>query len=557
MTAAPRLTAALDDFCAWFYRAQPVSATFIGVHDFDHRLPDWSASGREEARAAIADLRRRFAGLPEEPSTEEEALDRHLAAAALEVLAWEASAPHFTRNPSAVIGEAVFGVIALLLRPFAPVAARAEAAVERMVALPAFVQTAWDAPQGVPRAWIERATRECEGALALFERGVHLFARDEHLAHPRWEQAAALAAEGVRRFRATLTAQLAEAPADGYACGAEALDRLIQTGHGLEMDHQEVLALGEEHLAEARARLEVLARRAGVDDWREGLRRLADCHPERDRYYDRYTELWEEAKAAAEAAALVTWPDYPVRYVPQPRWAREAAPALYFLFYRAPAPFDRLPVVDYFVPPIEPELPPEEQRRRLRAANDGVIKLNHVVHHGGLGHHVQNWYAYHRAGSRLGRVAAVDCASRIALFCGGTMAEGWATYATDLMEEVGYLTPLERLAQAHSRLRIAARAVVDVRLHTGAWTLEQAAAFYRDAAAMPEEAARAEAVKTSMFPGAALMYLAGNRAIHDLREALRARPGFSVRGFHDRLLSYGSVPVPLIARRMRAGDGRQ
>ena len=58
------------------------------------------------------------------------------------------------------------------------------------------------------------------------------------------------------------------------------------------------------------------------------------------------------------------------------------------------------------------------------------IKLNHVVHHGAIGHHVQNWHAYHRARSRVGKIAAVDCASRIGMFCGGTMAEGWACYAT-------------------------------------------------------------------------------------------------------------------------------
>ena len=34
-----------------------------------------------------------------------------------------------------------------------------------------------------------------------------------------------------------------------------------------------------------------------------------------------------------------------------------------------------------------------EQQRRLRASNDSAIKLNHVVHHGALGHHVQNDYA--------------------------------------------------------------------------------------------------------------------------------------------------------------------
>lgn len=543
--------APIDDFFAWFYRAHPVSATFIGVHEHDHRLPDWSEHGRGDHLASIHALRARLDGLPAEPPTEGERLDRLLAASALEVMEWEAGAPQFAAgNPSAYTGEAVFGVIGLLLRPFAPLKVRVEAAVDRMRAIPAFLAQARANVRRAPRAWSERAVRECEGAIALFERGLAVFAREQAVEHPRWRQAAGTAAGAFREYRAHLSGDLEDAPDDGYACGPDALERLIRRGHWLPMSPSDVLALGREALSAAASRLASEAAALGIDDWREGLRRLSDHHPEPGRYYARFTEVWEEARAAAEAQGLVTWPDYPITYVPQPAWAREAAPSLYFLFYRAPAALDHLPMVEYLVPPVEPEMPAEEQRRRLRATNDSVIKLNHVVHHGGLGHHVQNWYAYHRAASRIGRIAAVDCASRIALFCGGTMAEGWACYATDLMEEIGYLAPHERLAQAHTRLRMAARAVADVQLHTGAWTLGQTAAFYQEAAAMPAEAARAEAVKNSMFPGAALMYLTGNEAIHRLRAAMRARPGFILREFHGRLLSYGSVPVPLIAREM-------
>jgi hypothetical protein len=290
-----------------------------------------------------------------------------------------------------------------------------------------------------------------------------------------------------------------------------------------------------------------------AEHWQEALERLATRHATVAGYYTRYTEIWQEARAAALAHDLVSWPDYPIRYVPQPLWAREAAPSLYFLFYRAPAAFDHVPVVDYLVTPVGPDLPQEEALRRLRAANDAVIKLNHVVHHGGLGHHVQNWYAYHRAVSRIGRVAAVDCASRIALFCGGTMAEGWATYATDLMDEIGYLDPNEQVLHIQGRLRMAARALVDVRLHQGAWTLEQAAAFYREQTGMPPDAARAEAVKNSMFPGAALMYLMGNDLLHRLRREHSRRRSFDPRRFHDRVLAHGSIPVALIAAAMRGG----
>ncbi len=196
-------------------------------------------------------------------------------------------------------------------------------------------------------------------------------------------------------------------------------------------------------------------------------------------------------------------------------------------------------------------MPADEQRRRLRATNRSVIKLNHVVHHGAIGHHVQNYHAYHGA-SEIGRVAAVDCASRIGMFGGGTMAEGWACYATDLMEEAGFLTPDECLAQQHTRARLLARAVVDIGLHEGSLGFDQAVAIYRDRIGMAAEAAVGEACKNSMFPGTAVMYWLGTDGLHELRRARERAEGagFSLRRFHDAVLAHGSIPVPLVASLM-------
>jgi uncharacterized protein (DUF885 family) len=168
---------------------------------------------------------------------------------------------------------------------------------------------------------------------------------------------------------------------------------------------------------------------------------------------------------------------------------------------------------------------------------------------------VQNWHAYHRSKSRIGRAAAVDCSSRIAMFCGGTMAEGWACYATELMEETGFLTPLEKLSEQHSRVRFLARAIVDISLHQGTMTFAEAVRFYADEVGMSEAAARSETTKNSMFPGTGLMYWLGTQGILDLREELKRRQGatFSLKQFHDDLLEHGSIPVLLVARRMLGG----
>src|SRR5207249_3997621 len=46
----------LDAFFAWYYQTFPVNATFIGVHDYDDRLPDYSERGIGAALAAIDTL---------------------------------------------------------------------------------------------------------------------------------------------------------------------------------------------------------------------------------------------------------------------------------------------------------------------------------------------------------------------------------------------------------------------------------------------------------------------------------------------------------------------
>ena len=49
------------------------------------------------------------------------------------------------------------------------------------------------------------------------------------------------------------------------------------------------------------------------------------------------------------------------------------------------------------------------------------------------------------------------------------------------------------------------------------------------------------------------MYLMGNDAIKQLRKEIAEQQGnrFSLREFHDRFLSYGSIPVSLIAADMK------
>jgi uncharacterized protein (DUF885 family) len=118
------------------------------------------------------------------------------------------------------------------------------------------------------------------------------------------------------------------------------------------------------------------------------------------------------------------------------------------------------------------------------------------------------------------------------------------------MDEIGFFTPDESLAQQHTRARLLARAVVDIGLHERSMNIDAAVALYRDRIGMAPEAARAEVCKNSMFPATAVMYWLGTDSLHKLRRERERVEGasFSLRAFHDRVLSFGSIPVPLVSK---------
>ena len=558
------IAGALDRFFDIYYRQRPVAATFTGIHEHDSELPDWSAGGLADAADEMRALRRDLDTAGRVPDAEVTVfpwqVDVALADGALEIALTEHESRHFVHaNPSLWTGEAIFGVLSLITRDSAPISGRLRAAHQRLNAIPAFLADMTNVLGAAPADWINRARRECHAASALFGDALPAWLRELAAADAdnvagidvaAWIAASSTAAGAFVKLGAWLVGSpRTDRPP---RAGNDLIELLLRRGHWSTTPIADLLSEATDALNEATARLQEMARPFGGWSAVQGL--LAAEHPKAEDYLTRFGEKWTACRQAAIDHDLVTWPVAPLRYVPIPAHTREAASSLYYLNYRSPAPFDPHGMFDYVVPPID-GLTSDALDARLRMVNDSVITLNHVVHHGAIGHHVQNHHAYAGA-SRVGRVAAVDTANRIAMFSGGSLAEGWACYVCDLMEEIGFLTPLEQVAQQHTRARIAARAVADLSIHTGALTPPQAVQLYVDRACMSEAAAHGEAVRNTMFPGTAVMYWLGTRGLHRLRASVRLRQGeaFSMRAFHDRVLSYGAIPVMLISRLMLAEE---
>ena len=128
--------------------------------------------------------------------------------------------------------------------------------------------------------------------------------------------------------------------------------------------------------------------------------------------------------------------------------------------------------------------------------------------------------------------------------------EGWALYTEEMLARTG-LYPENSAAQGQvlrlSRYR-AARIGVDVNLHTGRWTFDQAVKYFMEAGGLDREAAEGEAAGAASSPTQKISYIVGKWQIMRLLGRYRDQQGakFRLGSFHDDLLKSGSLPLSIV-----------
>lgn len=131
--------------------------------------------------------------------------------------------------------------------------------------------------------------------------------------------------------------------------------------------------------------------------------------------------------------------------------------------------------------------------------------------------------------------------------------EGWALYCERLGAEMGiYENAYESFGMLSYQAWRAARLVVDTGIHAQGWTRAQAQAYLHDNTALSRHEIETEVDRYISWPGQALSYYLGEMTILDGRRKAEAALGerFDIRAFHDTVLQLGSVPLPVLERRI-------
>lgn len=132
--------------------------------------------------------------------------------------------------------------------------------------------------------------------------------------------------------------------------------------------------------------------------------------------------------------------------------------------------------------------------------------------------------------------------------------EGWALYCEYLGNEMGiYQTDYQKFGFLSYQMWRAVRLVVDTGIHHMGWTRRQAVDYMLQNTALSKPEIDNEVDRYISWPGQALSYELGYLTIRRLRDEAAKALGakFDLAHFHDTILSLGSVPLPVLERRIK------
>ena len=530
--------ARVESLATEYYRAKfamyPAYATAKGVRTQDSALSQFAPLKVRKFIIGTKGMLRDLAAVPEDSLSLQAWVDLKALQADMEgqvFLLQDRSAQ--TRSPLLYVDACTNGLYQLVIRD---AAFRSNPNfVARLSAVPGVLETARKNLTQPIRLHGELAAASITAFLPFLEG----LADPADADHADLARAAGEARTALVQFEAYLDSIRATADTS-FALGYDDFAKLLQTGHLIQDSPEELLAYAERTLKDARAKLSALPPEgeSGARDL-DGALRLTKA----DILASFNTEA-DSAIAFLERRHLVTVPhDTPVIAVETPGFIRVLVPGY---AYEPPGPADSDQLGLLYVPlPEELDL---ESQVDYKARIDQRKYRGIVVHELYPGHHLQITSA-NRAGT-LTRRMAED------LFT----VEGWALYCEEMMAAEGYYGPEGTRRMLRGVVLRAARAVVDIKLQTGRFSLDEAVDFMASQTDGNRTYYEQEVRRYAVEPAQAMSYLIGKREIVSLRDEMRRIEGdrFTLGGFHDALVRCGSLAPYLVRISMIAGvTGRE
>lgn len=208
----------------------------------------------------------------------------------------------------------------------------------------------------------------------------------------------------------------------------------------------------------------------------------------------------------------------------------------------APGPYDATANTYYNVSPLD-SYSDEQAESYLREYNHWILQILNI-HEATPGHYTQLVHA-NKSPSKIKSI-----------FANGAMIEGWAVYSERMMLEAGYGNNEPEMWLMYSKwnLRVVVNTILDYSVQVLGMERDAALNLLMNEAFQERTEAEGKWKRATLSQVQLTSYFTGYSEIYAFREELKNTLGeaFSLKDFHNKFLSYGNAPVPVIKKLMLA-----
>jgi hypothetical protein len=519
---------------------RPYAARQLGHHRFDGQLPDRSAQGLATEIDRLRRARAGFEAYPASSLSDVARLEREILLAEIRTELFELEVRRQPwRNPMFYSDD--LELSQYVVRPYAPAPERARSIIAACRELPRFLAEARaNLERQVPVTFIDTALVQVKGHTDFATKDVRVALKGlDGATAAELDACLGRYADEVGSYRDFLEARRGEGNAD-YALGERDFLRMLAETQGVSIDFATLERIAEEDLAR---NLAAAAEAARAIDPQKSVEEVVLAQAR-----DRLPAPAMLAEASRQAQSLrQTLVDKKIVTIPSDAVAEVRETPAFMRWNAAfldPAgPFETAKLASfYYISPPDPSWPREEQEAYLIPRHDLLFTTIHEIWPGHFLHHLH---------------ITRNPSPIVKSFCTYSTEEGWAHYVEEMMWEEGVAgdDPRYRIGQLKEALLRNVRFVSALGLHARALPVESAARLFVEKGFVDAANARQQAVRGTFDP-MYLSYTLGKLMIEKLREDWKAKVGdrFSLRAFHDELLSFGCAPLPVIRERMLGSD---
>ena len=546
MIASEPLTHFVDDLLGYLHETHPTHATLDGVHTHDDLLEDVSRHGIDSEAHALSGYLRRLDEINRDALTAVERLEHrmltsHLQARMFELEAvrtWESN-PQFYSDllASSLAGQTLF--------THAPAPERARRVLSKLRQTPRFIQAARDNIKELPGIFAKVGIETMRGTLKFIDKDLPRAFADVDDLHLLGDlsDAQTEASQAVGRYVQDLETELAPNARATFRLGRDKFEQKLRLEEGITLPSDKLLAIATRELKATQDEFRTLAGKSNGGDAMAAWAKTKAEHPAPGQLVATGRQQLDELATFLERQKIVSLPSgEPIAVAPTPDFYRWSSASMW-----TAGPFESKPSrAYYYLTDVDPSWSAERKEEHLRDYN--IPTLWSISIHEVYPGHFLHYQHLRKVESKT---------RKSILFAPASNVEGWAHYCEQMMIEAGFgrQNPSIKLGQLAEALIRLVRVIVCIKLHAEDMSVEQGVRYFRDEAFMEEGSARREAERGAFDP-TYLVYTIGKMMLLKLRQDYKQQQGksFSLRSFHDTLLSQGTAPFWL-HRQLMLGEG--